>query len=93
PKQFPVQNERLKTAKPDDFKKIPGSPVAYWISRSFLDIYSSSTLLSNIAHSLQGMITGDNNKFLRLWFEVKKNVIAIDKSSMRDIKDEYWIPY
>ncbi|MEG1156839.1 MAG: BREX-1 system adenine-specific DNA-methyltransferase PglX, partial [Acinetobacter sp.] len=32
PKQFPVQNERLKTAKPDDFKKIPGSPVAYWVS-------------------------------------------------------------
>lgn len=84
---------RFDSTIQDDFKKIPGSPVAYWISRSFLDIYSSSTLLSNIAHSLQGMITGDNNKFLRLWFEVKKNVIAIDKSSMRDIKDEYWIPY
>ncbi|WP_250694827.1 BREX-1 system adenine-specific DNA-methyltransferase PglX, partial [Escherichia coli] len=34
PKQFPVINERLKTATTNDFKKIPGSPIAYWISHS-----------------------------------------------------------
>lgn len=32
PKQFPVQNERLKIAKSDDFQKIPGSPIVYWVS-------------------------------------------------------------
>ncbi len=32
PKQFPIQNERLRNASASDFKKIPGSPIAYWVS-------------------------------------------------------------
>lgn len=70
PKQFPVQNERLKTAKPDDFKKIPGSPIAYWVSEKVREIFENSKRLSDFSEIGKGLDTGDNNRFLRLWFEI-----------------------
>ncbi|MFO1391635.1 MAG: N-6 DNA methylase [Agitococcus sp.] len=39
PKEFPVKNERLKQAKQDDFKKIPASPIAYWVSDNVLESF------------------------------------------------------
>ncbi|WP_407480852.1 BREX-1 system adenine-specific DNA-methyltransferase PglX [Acinetobacter baumannii] len=56
-------------AKPDDFKKIPGSPVAYWISNILRDKFSSEKM-SNIGKSLTGLQTGNSSKFLRYWWEV-----------------------
>ncbi|BCX74281.1 BREX-1 system adenine-specific DNA-methyltransferase PglX [Acinetobacter sp. Tol 5] len=75
PKQFPVQNERLKTAKPDDFKKIPGKPVAYWVSDNFRFAFSNNKPLNKFAITKQGMATGDNNTFLRSWFEVNSLMV------------------
>jgi hypothetical protein len=82
PKAFPVQNERLKTAKPDDFKKIPGSPVAYWVSKNTIDAFSNRKI-SDIAETRLGMATADNNKFLRLWHEVN-----IDKLGLKVLSRE-----
>jgi len=78
PKQFPVQNERLKTAKPDDFKKIPGSPVAYWASEDILKIFNSFDKLSLLVKTREGLTTGSNEKFLRLWQEVDLNNIGFN---------------
>jgi len=82
-------------SKPDDFKKIPGSPIAYWITEQFRSIYEKSELLSTIAHSLQGMITGNNNKFLRLWSEVCFEKLALNKHNISQINaaSQHWIPY
>ena len=66
PAQFPVQNERLKTAKPDDFKKIPGSPIAYWGSSNILKALESSKKLGEIADARMGLATGNNAKYVRL---------------------------
>lgn len=70
PKRFPSLNERNVKTKPDDFKKIPGSPVAYWASEKVLDIFETSSLIENVADARQGLATTDNNLFLRLWQEV-----------------------
>ncbi|WP_042088925.1 BREX-1 system adenine-specific DNA-methyltransferase PglX, partial [Acinetobacter bereziniae] len=70
PKQFPVQNERLKTAKPDDFKKIPGSPVAYWVSEKVREIFDKEKSLTQHAIPAQGSTLGENEKFLRQWSEI-----------------------
>ena len=59
------------TAKPDDFKKIPGSPIAYWVNENFVDIFSTHNMLSGIyPYITKGIFTGDNNRFLRFWFEI-----------------------
>jgi type II restriction/modification system DNA methylase subunit YeeA len=82
-------------ASKSDFIKMPGNPIAYWVSNNFRNIYQDSVLLNEIAHSLQGMITGDNNKFLRLWFEPSYLNLALNKEKINDInlEKEYWIPY
>lgn len=57
-------------AKPDDFKKIPGSPIAYWVSENVRGIFENSKRLSDFSEIGKGLDTGDNNRFLRLWFEI-----------------------
>jgi type II restriction/modification system DNA methylase subunit YeeA len=53
-----------------EFKKIPSSPLAYWVSTKVIDVFNHATSLSQIADIGKGLDTGDNNRFLRLWFEV-----------------------
>ena len=75
PMQFPVQNERLKIAKPDDFKKIPGSPIAYWVSRALRAAFNRPSLESITISDGQNK-TGDNAKFLRMAWEVENSNIG-----------------
>lgn len=70
PKEFPVQNERLKTATSEDFKKIPGSPIAYWVSNNLRNSFKKFPALSEFAKPRQGLATSDNNRFLKLWHEI-----------------------
>lgn len=77
----------------NDFKKIPGSPIAYWLSKSFIDIYTNSRLISSEVNGIQGMITGNNNKFLRLWFEVSTDNRLIPPETYSSTSSERWIPY
>jgi len=78
-----------------DFKKIPGGPVAYWIAPKLGEIYLQSTLLQEHAHSMQGMITGNNDRFLRRWFEVDRAKLSIgcDDINDVDVNKKNWIPY
>ncbi len=57
------------TAQQDNFSKIPGAPVAYWVSERMLDAFSAFPL-SYYAEPKQGLATGNNERFLRLWHEV-----------------------
>lgn len=81
-------------ATQDNFSKIPGSPVAYWTGSNFYENYSYPRI-SDFAEVITGMTIGDNNKYLRLWYEPQKNKISIGKESMNDVdlKFAYWIPY
>lgn len=83
------------TPRNADFAKLPGSPLAYWVSVAFQEIFKNSQPIKTIAHSLQGMITGDNNKFLRRWFEVDFGTLSLGKSRMSDVDHvaQYWLPY
>ena len=60
-------------ADQSNFSKIPGSPVAYWASNALLRCYENGTPLGQIAAPRKGNSTSDNNRFLRLWFEVDVN--------------------
>ncbi|MBW2739191.1 MAG: BREX-1 system adenine-specific DNA-methyltransferase PglX, partial [Deltaproteobacteria bacterium] len=83
------------TAKADDFKKIPGSPIAYWVSARVREIFSTSTQLDAVSEIKQGLATCNNNLFLRLWFEVSsKNVGYGMTSSEQAFEEGYkWFPY
>ena len=95
PKQFPVQNERLKTAKPDDFKKIPGSPIAYWVSEKVREIFDVSPSLSLIAETRKGMVTGSNENYVRSWYEINTSTFGSTGYSRESAKKSglKWFPY
>ena len=89
----PVPN--FYRASAADFRKIPGSPIAYWVSVMEREIFNESTKLGNIAPVRQGLATADNDRFLRLWFEVNNNKIGYNISSHEEANDsrKKWFPY
>mgnify|MGYP000801673282 CR=1 FL=1 len=89
-----LAGENRYAADQSNFSKIPGSPVAYWLSLAALKCFDGA-VLSDFADTKTGMQTCDNNRFLRLWFEVdiQKECLhnANEKTTVEtDVK---WIPY
>ena len=67
-------------ASQTNFSQIPGSPVAYWVSNRLFHIFLDYPSLENYASPKQGLITGDNERFLRFWHEVPKVDIAFERN-------------
>lgn len=67
------------TAKQENFSKIPGSPVAYWVSENFVRAFENKKLYTYSISPSQN-ITGNNNKYVRKFWELKKEKIG-DKDS------------
>ena len=82
-------------ADENNFSKIPGSPIAYWVSENFIRAFENGTKLGDIADSKQGLATADNNRFLRLWFEVNNSRIKFDAHDREEAidSDKKWFPY
>lgn len=66
-----VSGENRYVAEQDNFSKIPGSPVAYWANSNVFDAYLGSKV-SKYYVVRNGISTGDNNKYLRLWHEIDR---------------------
>lgn len=77
------------------FNKIPGSPIAYWCNEKVISIFNKEEKLGDIASPRKGNSTSDNNRFLRLWFEVNKNHLNIDAKEIKrdESKIKRWYPY
>lgn len=65
-----LAGENRYTAQQSNFSKIPGSPVAYWVSGSFIQAFVNGVSLNSIAPTRKGMFTGDNDKWLKFWHEI-----------------------
>lgn len=77
------------TTNQKDFEKIPGSPIAYWVSERERDLYEGGAILDNISDCKKGLDTGKNDLFLRLWTEVE-----IKKSSLKNLDlNMKWFSY
>ena len=76
-----------------NFKKIPSSPISYWVSENMANVFLNEPL-GNKAHLFQGIITGNNDKFLRLWFEVQLSKSSFYLTNIKQFTDEApWVPY
>lgn len=78
PKQFPVQGNRFAQVSTDNFSKIPGSPIAYWVSRSVRAAFLNDSVQEYTISDGQN-ITGNNEKYIRKFWEVCSNIIGQDK--------------
>lgn len=78
----------------DNFAKIPGSPVAYWVSEKFTNMYKQ-TSIAQIATTREGMTTANNDQFVRLWEEVNSEHIAFGCTTSFEAQktNRRWFPY
>lgn len=81
-------------AKQENFAKIPGTPVAYWVSENVIDLFGKNKI-SDIASAKSGMTTTNNERFLRFWFEVEIRRIGFGYKSIDDTVDRLykWFPF
>lgn len=74
----------------DKMGSIPGSRFAYWLTRGEIEILRRASIMGDASFPCTGMQTGNNNKYIRYWFEVNYSLINFNGES-NNIK--YWIPY
>lgn len=91
----PTNCDYLYEAKQASFTKIPGAPIAYWLSDHFVSMFTSGKMLGSIADSKQGLATADNDRFVRAWFEVCIGKINFYAKSTIDASNSgfKWFPY
>ena len=88
-----LAGENRYTAQQDNFAKIPGSPVAYWVSSTVYKAYLEN-LLYDIAKPRQGLATTNNELFLRLWHEVSIEKAGFGFSNTQEAltSKQKWFP-
>lgn len=77
-----------------EFEKIPGSPIAYWVSDKVRDMFAENKSLGEVGDAKQGLATGDNNRFLRLWNEVNFSKIGFGMKNSGEALEskKKWFP-
>jgi len=73
----------------ENFEKIPGNVIGYWLSPTMLSLFENSKPLSSEARAVAGIQTGDNERFVRLWHEVSKQKLITQDYTF----DKKWYPY
>lgn len=86
PERFPVADEDIYRRRAEDFKAIPGSPIAYWASDALLKNFRDFPSLKRIGNPVEGIKTGNNDRCLRLWFEVSRVKEYLIKDDHADSK-------
>lgn len=79
----------------DKFIKLPGVQFAYWVTPALLNDFSNGTKLGDIAAPRQGLATGDNDTFLRFWYEVIYGELGFGYKSTEAFhsSDKLYVPY
>lgn len=90
-----LSEKKKYEANQEEYFKIPGHPIAYWVSKDLLMVFIMGTKLGKMADSKQGLATADNNRFLRLWYEVDIEKVNFScKSEEESSTGLYkWYPY
>jgi len=66
------------------FTELPGSPLAYWASPELRRTFDSGKAIEDVAPVRQGFQTGDNDRFMRFWYEVSAGAVKRDASSVEE---------
>ena len=75
----------------EDFERIPGCPIGYWVNDSFVQSFSKTPLGDNVVSS-PGIRTGRDSIFIREWFEVSIRCITLNGKEEADLMKGFWFP-
>jgi len=81
--------------KQEEFKKIPGMPVAYWASENLIQDFEKAKKMDDCLDVRQGLATGKNAEYIRQWYEVEQEKSKFDSKNAEDLiaSKKKWIPY
>lgn len=86
-----LSGEKRFIAKQENFSKIPGMPVAYWVSENFVRAFENPKL-KTISKARRGLETGNNERFLRMWYEVSYDTIDLFCTDISKFRKK-WLPH
>ncbi|NLO39965.1 MAG: BREX-1 system adenine-specific DNA-methyltransferase PglX, partial [Ruminiclostridium sp.] len=83
------------TADQQNFTKIPSAPVAYWANHAILAAFEKGQRMDTLVNPRQGLATADNDRFIRLWYEVHQRRSSFDSASADEAlsSQKKWFPY
>lgn len=88
-----LTNRNLYVSSSENFSKIPGSPIAYWVSQTLIKAFNQKKI-SSYGVTRKGMATGLNKEFVRLWYEIDNKIIGFKLSRDEAKESNYkWFPY
>ncbi len=90
-----LSHEKIYFAIQENFSKIPGSPVAYWVSEDMFNIFKDEKSIGDVSQVKIGMGTGKNEIFVRDWWEVYECEIDYSLKQFSDLQntDKKYFPY
>lgn len=90
PIEFPIENNNYKHVKTENFERISGSPIACWASDELLNAFNN-VKIDEMADVKTGLQTGNNNKYLRFWFEVSDEDIDFKASQDSEFIKKWYL--
>jgi type II restriction/modification system DNA methylase subunit YeeA len=90
-----TNQNRFDSTPQDDFKKIPGSPVSYWVSNRVRELFEEGEDLGETTPARVGLMTAENDLFVRLWSEVSHSKCGYGFATREDAAASgmKWFPY
>lgn len=89
-----LSNDENYLISKNKFKKIPGTIISYWLNEKQFNIFENNDLFGKFGETKKGVLSGNDKRFLRLWFEVNKNKIGFGLKNHNNMveKNYKWIP-
>lgn len=89
------EDKHFFRASAEDFKKISGKPIAYWVGRNVRDVFASGAELSSRYKPVQGLITGNTDRFAKVWHEISqsKSLLTSASKDSQSRLGKKWFPY
>lgn len=87
PVSFPIQKNRFAQINSENFSKIPGNPIAYWVPHQLIKVFEESVYLHELCYCAAGVSSGNNDSYLKYWYEVNVNEISFDSKSQLEFVD------
>jgi type II restriction/modification system DNA methylase subunit YeeA len=77
-----------------DFKKIPGTPIGYWLGEAFINTFKNKVYLKNIGRARKGMASANNARLVRTWYEIQESDFGLGYSRKEaETSQKKWFPY
>lgn len=91
---FLKRNNHYKNIPQTVYRSLPGNPIAYWITKEMLKVFESKNM-SNYSTLFQGIITGNNDLFVKEWFEINFDDFQINLVNFEEFEkiNGKWVPY